>query len=88
MPEGISALVGHIINALAMVGVAALAFMVGKLMRKKSAQMASEGIIAAQMRVHIDQEAKRRQTEIQEALSDDDPAAQLEKLGNRRRGGI
>jgi len=85
MPDGLSALVGHIVNALAMCGVAAIAFLVGKTVRSKTALKPAQSPLQQKMREHITERAKIEQEAIQDALDHDDAAQRLAELGNERR---
>tara|TARA_Y100000356_G_C11093904_1_gene200721 strand:+ start:186 stop:437 length:252 start_codon:yes stop_codon:yes gene_type:complete len=78
---------GQLVNALALVGTAAIIALVIRLFgsKRKQAQNASQSIVAAQMRAHIDEKAATERRAIREALRGEDPAEQLAKLGNKRR---
>ena len=82
-----SALVGQVVNALALVGVAAIVALIIRLWlsKREQAQNLSESIVAAQLRAHIGEQSKTQQRAIREALQGESPAEQLAKLGNTRR---
>ena len=88
MPSVMGDLIGHTVNALAVIGVACLIWFAVRAAwrRLKPAQDASAAIVAAQMRQHIEDQAKRRQAAIEAAVSGDNPADDLADLGNERRG--
>ena len=82
-----SKLVGTVINALALIGASALVALIVRVFKgsKKSLKNASQSIVAAQLRDHIDNAAKGQHKAIEDALQADDAAAQLAKLGDDRR---
>ena len=78
-------LVGHIINALAGVGVACVAYFIIVMVRRRSGEVAAESSADENLRNHIDEQAKRQQTAIERAVNGDDAADELAALGNQRR---
>ena len=78
-------LVGHIINALAGVGVACVAYFIITLLKRRYGEVAAESSADENLRNHIDEQAKRQQTAIERAVNGDSAPGDLAALGNRRR---
>ena len=78
-------LTSHIVDAFAVIGVAALVVLAAWVAKRKPAEVRPEGLGADALRDSINEESKVRQTAIQKAARGDDPSTALADLGNRRR---
>ena len=81
-------MIGYVIDLLLLIGamaLAVLAFKVGKSARNKTPQTPADGVLHAQLREDIANDAQTQQDAIQDALNGKDPATALSDLGNQRR---
>ena len=80
-----SDLIGHVVNALALAGMAGLVYIAIRLLIRKTREVSSESPADENLRQHISQQAKTEQRAIERAVNSDDAPDALADLGNRRR---
>ena len=87
MPDMMGAIIGRVIDALAIIGGVGLVFALIKGLRRTDGfrEVAAQSSVDQNLRHHIDEQAKRQQTAIERAVNGDDPADELADLGNLRR---
>ena len=85
VPDGFAAMIGHVIDLLVLLGAAAMAVIAYKLGRTKTPEKAPDRVLLDSVRADIADDGKTRQTAIQDALTGENPADALAKLGNERR---
>ena len=85
MAEFLSPVVGVIVNAMALFGAVSAVALALHLYRKKR-EVPAGSFQSDTLRKHIDNAAKTEQTAIESAVSGDNAADALAKLGNERRG--
>tara|TARA_Y100001938_G_scaffold123986_1_gene173699 strand:+ start:1028 stop:1306 length:279 start_codon:yes stop_codon:yes gene_type:complete len=91
MPNGFDSLIGQIVNGFALVGFSAIFvtifwFLDRKKKKNERPRNASEGVFASMLRRDIDERAKIEREAISEAKKSTNPADELAKIANERRG--
>ena len=85
VPDGFAVMIAHAIDLLVLLGAAAMAVIAYKLGRTKTPEKAPDRVLLDSVRDDIAENGKTQQAAIQDALTGDDPANALAKLGNERR---
>lgn len=85
VPDGFAVMIAHAIDLLVLLGAAAMAVIAYKLGRTKPPEKAPDRVLLDSVRDDIAEDGKTQQTAIEDALTGDDPANALAKLGNERR---
>ncbi len=78
-------IISHIFDLVMLIGAAVLAVFAYRSGRSKSAQVPADAVLIDSVRADIAEQGETRQGAIQDALTGENPADDLARLGNERR---